>query len=485
MRTAETLSTIEFAKKEKDIVEKNEIKEKKIKKHEIDMTNGSILKKMLLFSFPIMGSSILQLLFNAADVIVIGRFAGDTSLAAVGATSSLINLLVNLFIGLSIGANVLTARYYGAHSDKGISRTVHTSIGLSIVCGTGLAIVGFLVSKPILALMGTPDDILKLSALYMRIYFLGMPAMMIYNFGNAVLRAKGDTTRPLIYLAIAGVVNVVLNLFFVIVVKMDVAGVAAATSISQCLSAFLILRCLSREQDAFRLRRRLLKIDKEKLKIILQVGLPAGFQGVLFALSNVIIQSAINSFGTYVIAGSAASSNLENFTYFAMNAFYQAAISFTSQNMGAGKYERIKKILICAVSCAAVSGLIVGNLTCLFGTELLSIYTDSDAVVKEGMRRLWFIAAPYFICGIMDTMAGMIRGLGYSVLPMIVSLLGACVLRIVWILTVCQMPAYHYPELVYASYPVTWAITATVHIICYVIITKKIKKTIELKQKIG
>ena len=464
----------------KEITEKNE---KKINKHEIDMTNGSVLKKMLIFSFPIMGSSILQLLFNAADIIVIGRFAGDTSLAAVGATSSLINLLVNLFIGLSIGANVLTARYYGAHINKGISRTVHTSIALSIVCGTGLAVVGFVVSKPVLALMGTPDDVLKLAALYMKIYFLGMPAMMIYNFGNAVLRAKGDTTRPLIYLAVAGVVNVILNLFFVIVMKMDVAGVAAATSISQCLSAFLIIKCLANENDAFRLHRRLLWIDKEKLKTILQIGLPAGFQGVLFALSNVIIQSAINSFGTYVIAGSAASANIEMFTYFAMNAFYQAAISFTSQNVGAGKYERIKKILICAVSCAAISGLIVGNLTCLFGTDLLRIYTDSEQVVQEGMRRMWFIAAPYFICGIMDTMAGMIRGLGYSVLPMIVTLLGACVLRIVWILTICQMPAYHYPELVYASYPVTWIITAAAHTACYVIITKKLKKTIESKQK--
>ena len=452
-------------------------------KHEIDMTNGSVLKKMLIFAFPLMGSSILQLLFNAADIIVIGRFAGDTSLAAVGSTSSLINLLVNLFVGLAIGANVLTARYYGAHNNKGISRTVHTSIALSLVCGAGLAVVGFLVSKPVLALMGTPDDVLKLAALYMKIYFLGMPAMMIYNFGNAVLRAKGDTTRPLIYLAVAGVVNVILNLFFVIVVKMDVAGVAAATSISQCLSAFLILRCLANEQDAFRLRRRLIWIDKDKLKTILQIGLPAGVQGVLFALSNVIIQSAINSFGKYVIAGSAASANIECFTYFAMNAFYQAAISFTSQNMGAGRYDRIRKILICSVSCAAIAGLVVGNLTCLFGTELLGIYSDSEQVVQEGMRRMIFIAAPYFLCGIMDTMAGMIRGLGYSVLPMIVTLLGACVLRIVWILTVCQMPAYHYAELVYASYPVTWVITGVAHIICYAIITKKIKKTIESKQK--
>ncbi len=466
-------------------IEEEGLEDSKIHKHEIDMTSGSVLKKMLLFSFPLMGSSILQLLFNAADIIVIGRFAGDNSLAAVGATASLINLLVNLFVGLAIGANVLTARYYGAKRDADISQTVHTSIALSIVCGAGLAVIGILISNPILAMMGTPDEVLPLSTIYMQIYFAGMPAMMIYNFGSAVLRAKGDTARPLMYLAIAGVLNVGLNMFFVISLKMDVAGVAAATSISQCLSAFLVLRCLSREPDAFKLERKLLKIHGHKLKIILQIGLPAGFQGVLFALSNVIIQSSINSYGKYVMAGSAASSNLENFTYFAMNAFYQAAISFTSQNVGAGKYERVKKILICAVSCAAVAGITIGNLTYLFGTPLLGIYSKSTLVVQEGLKRMMYICIPYFLCGIMDTMTGMIRGLGYSILPMIVSLLGACVLRIIWILTVCQLPAFHHVEFVYASYPVTWVITTTVHTICYVVITKKIKKSIELQQKMG
>lgn len=466
-------------------IEEESLEDSKIHKHEIDMTSGSVLKKMLLFSFPLMGSSILQLLFNAADIIVIGRFAGDNSLAAVGATASLINLLVNLFVGLAIGANVLTARYYGAKRDADISQTVHTSIALSIVCGAGLAVIGILISNPILAMMGTPDEVLPLSTIYMQIYFAGMPAMMIYNFGSAVLRAKGDTARPLMYLAIAGVLNVGLNMFFVISLKMDVAGVAAATSISQCLSAFLVLRCLSREPDAFKLERKLLKIHGHKLKIILQIGLPAGFQGVLFALSNVIIQSSINSYGKYVMAGSAASSNLENFTYFAMNAFYQAAISFTSQNVGAGKYERVKKILICAVSCAAVTGITIGNLTYLFGTPLLGIYSKSALVVQEGLKRMMYICIPYFLCGVMDAMTGMIRGLGYAILPMIVSLLGACVLRIIWILTVCQLPAFHHVEFVYASYPVTWAITTTAHIICYVIITKKIKKSIELQQEMG
>ena len=464
-------------------IEEESLEEGKINKHQIDMTEGPVLNKMLLFAFPLMGSSILQLLFNAADIIVIGRFAGDNSLAAVGATSSLINLLVNLFVGLAIGANVLTARYCGSRKDKDISETVHTSISLSLVCGAGLAIVGILISNPILALMGTPEEILPLSTIYMRIYFAGMPAMMLYNFGSAVLRAKGDTARPLMYLALAGILNVGLNLFFVISLHMDVAGVAAATSISQCLSAFLVLRCLSREKDAFKLQRRLLRIHKQKMKVILQIGLPAGFQGMLFALSNVIIQSSINSYGKYVMAGSAASANIESFTYFAMNAFYQAAISFTSQNVGAGRYDRVRKILICSVSCVVVTGITVGSLTCIFGRPLLGIYTDSALVVEEGMKRMLFIAAPYFICGLMDTMAGMIRGLGYSILPMLVSLLGACVLRIIWILTVCRLPAFHHVEYVYASYPVTWAITVAAHIVCYAIITKKIKKSIELKQE--
>lgn len=462
-----------------------EVKKEKKVRNAIDMTEGHVLKKMLLFTLPLMGSSILQLLFNAADIIVIGRFAGENSLAAVGATSSLINLLVNLFVGLSIGANVLTARYYGARQDKDVSRTVHTSVMLSIVCGSGLAVVGIVISKFVLGLMGTPDEILPLSTLYMRIYFAGMPAMMLYNFGAAILRAKGDTGRPLRYLAFAGVLNVVMNLFFVIVMHLDVAGVALATSLSQCVSALLIVRCLSREKDAFRLHKRLLHIDKRKLKLILEIGLPAGFQGVLFALSNVIIQSSINSYGKYVMAGSAASSNLENFTYFGMNAFSQAAISFTSQNVGAGRYDRIRKVLICAVSCAAVTGIVMGGLTYLFGEPLLGIYTDNPTVVKEGMTRLMFICAPYFLCGVMDTMTGMMRGLGYSVVPMVTSLIGACALRIIWILTVCQLPAFHHIEYVYMSYPVTWAITTAAHVVCYVIVRRKIQKTVDLQQEIG
>lgn len=457
-------------------------KEKKQKKHEIDMINGPILSRMLLFAFPLVCSNILQLLFNAADIIVVGRFGSENSLAAVGSTSSLINLLVNLFVGLAIGCNVLTARYQGARKESDVSETVHTSIALSIVSGIAMGIIGILVAAPVLTLMKTPEEVLPLSTLYMRIYFLGMPAMMIYNFGSAVLRAKGDTKRPLNYLTIAGVINVVLNLTFVIGFKMDVAGVAAATSISQCFSAFMILRCLVREEGAFRLHRKLLRIHKSKMLMILEIGLPAGFQGVLFALSNVIIQSSINSFGKDVMAGSAASANIENFTYFAMNAFYQAAISFTSQNMGAGKLKRIHRIVLIATGCAAVTGILLGNLSCLFGRQLLGIYSTQEIVIEEGIKRLYYIAAPYFICGIMDTMAGVIRGLGYSILPMIVSLLGACVLRIIWIQAFCPLPTFHYVENVYVSYPVTWTITLTAHIVCYIIIMRKLKKRPEMQE---
>ena len=307
--------------------------------------------------------------------------------------------------------------------------------------------------------------------------------MMLYNFGSAVLRAKGDTARPLVYLTIAGVLNVALNLFFVIALKMNVEGVAAATSISQCLSAFLIVKCLAGEKDAFRLERKKLHINRKKLLMILQIGLPAGFQGVLFALSNVIIQASINSYGSSVMAGSAASANLENFTYFGMNAFYQAAISFTSQNVGAGKWERVKPILLTSVSCAAITGLFLGNLTYFFGKPLLSIYATNPVVVQEGMRRLLYICVPYFVCGIMDTMTGVLRGLGYSIMPMIVSLMGACVLRIIWVKTFCQMPQFHHVEYVYMSYIVTWTITATAHIICYTVVMKKKRKQLELEQK--
>ena len=456
--------------------------EQKLKKrtYEMDMCNGPVLKKILIYSLPLMASGILQLLFNAADIIVVGRFAGDNSLAAVGSTSSLINLLVNLFIGLSVGANVLAARYYGARKSVALSRTIHTAMLLSMLSGIFLTVVGALGSRVLLEAMQSPEEVLGLATLYLRIYFLGMPAMMIYNFGAAILRAVGDTRRPLYYLALAGVVNVVLNLIFVIALKMDVAGVAAATAISQCLSAGLILRCMMRETGSMKLRLKLLAIHREELVKIMQIGIPAGFSGILFSLSNVVIQSAINSFGNIVVAGNSAASNIENFVYVSMNTFYQACISFTSQNVGARRYDRVNKILLASVGCAVVSGLVLGNLAYVFGPVLLGLYTT--IVIQKGLTRLSIISTTYALCGVMDTMVGSLRGLGYSVLPMIVSLVGACGLRLLWIATIFQLPQFHTPQVIYYSYPLTWTITALIHIICYLVIRKKLKHRLAVEE---
>lgn len=462
-----------------------ELKSKRTKaKNEIDMCNGPILKKMLVFTLPLMCSSMLQLLFNAADIIVVGRFAGDTALAAVGSTSSLVMLLSNLFIGLSVGANVLAARYFGAGRGNELSKTVHTSLLLSMISGVILTAMGILLAKPILGLMDTPDTVIDLSVLYLRIYFLGMPAMLLYNFGSAILRAKGDTKRPLVYLSIAGIINVCLNLVLVIVFDLGVAGVGIATATSQFISATLMLRCLSKEKGGFRFSVKKLKFHKDKLIAILQIGLPAGIQSTLFSLSNVLIQASINSFGDVAMAGSAAASNIEGFVYVAMNAFYQAAITFTSQNVGAGKYHRVKPIMIRTVLCVTVTGLVLGNLAYRFGNVLLLFYTSSPAVVVEGLRRLSYVSAWYFICGIMDTLVGILRGLGYSIVPMLVSLIGACGLRIVWIMTIFQIPILHTLDIIYLSYPVTWLITAGTHFICYLVIMKKLKdKAAKSKQE--
>ena len=459
-----------------------QLKKKSKTKNEIDMCNGPILKKMLIFTLPLMCSSMLQLLFNAADIIVVGRFAGDTALAAVGSTTSLVLLLSNLFIGLSVGANVLAARYFGAGRGNELSKTIHTSLLLSMISGVILTTMGILLAKPILQMMDTPDTVINLSVLYLRIYFLGMPAMLLYNFGSAILRAKGDTKRPLIYLSIAGVLNVSLNLVLVIVFNLGVAGVGIATATSQFVSASLMLRCLSKEKGGFRFSVKKLKIHKDKLIAILQIGLPAGVQSTLFSLSNVLIQASINSFGDVAMAGSAAAGNIEGFVYVAMNAFYQASITFTSQNVGAGKYHRVKPIMIRAVACVTVTGLVLGNLAYGFGNVLLLFYTTSPAVVVEGIRRLSYVSAWYFLCGIMDTLVGVLRGLGYSIVPMIVSLVGACGLRIIWIMTIFQIPMFHSLDTIYLSYPVTWLITAGTHFICYLVITKKMKDKI-LKSK--
>ena len=375
--------------------------------------------------------------------------------AALG--QSMINLLIALFIGMSVGANVVVARNLGGQRPKIVNRAVHTAILLALVCGTLLGIFGFVMAHQLLVWMSSPEDVISLSTIYLRIYFLGMPATLAYNFGAAILRAQGDTKRPLYYLIVAGIVNVILNLFTVLVLNMDVAGVATATTISQYISAGLILRCLSKDEGPLRLDWKKLKIDRVILGQILSIGLPAGFQGIVFSLSNVLIQSSINSFGSTVVAGSAASSNIENFVYQAMNAFYQTNLTFTGQNYGAGECRRVDKSLLYCQGFVILTGLVLGNLAYFFGHSLVSIYNSDEAVIEQGIIRLGYIARTYALCGIMDTMVGSLRGLGYSIVPMIVSLIGACGLRIVWIFTIFQMDRT--PENLYISYPISWAVT--------------------------
>lgn len=445
------------------------------KSYEINMCEGPILGKVLIFSIPLMLSGILQLLFNAADVIVVGRFAGSQSLAAVGSTSALINLLINVFMGFSVGVNVLVARYYGGRKERDVSETVHTAVTLSLVCGLILVAVGLALTRPLLELMGTPDDVIDKAVLYMQIYFIGMPANMLYNFGSAILRAVGDTKRPLYYLSAAGVVNVILNLISVIIFHMDVAGVALATIISQIISALCVLRCLMRHESCLKIRLGELKIHKEKLMGIVKVGLPAGMQGAIFSISNVLIQSSVNSFGSIAMAGNTAAQNIEGFIYNAMVAVYQANLSFTSQNYGAGKFSRINRIMFICIGVVSAVGFSIGVLAYGAGTSLLSIYSSDPEVIAYGMTRLQIIGLTYFTCGIMDTMVGSIRGIGYSVLPMLVSLTGACLFRIIWIFTIFQWS--HTLLTLYISYPASWVLTATAHIVCFFLIRKKLPDT--------
>ncbi|MBR4981794.1 MAG: MATE family efflux transporter [Lachnospiraceae bacterium] len=452
------------------------LSQKKSKNYTIDMCEGSILNKLLLFALPLIASSVLQLFFNAADVVVVGKFAGDHALAAVGSNGSIINLLTNVFMGLSVGANVLVARSFAAKHENELRKTVHTAMTVSVLCGAFLAVMGALAAKQVLTLMQSPPEVIELSTLYLRIYFLGMPAMMAYNFGAAILRGVGDTKRPLYYLTFSGVVNVVLNLIFVVVFHMSVAGVALATIISQYISAFLVIKCLMNEESGIRLQKQYLGIDKEILLKILQIGLPAGVQGSLFSLSNVVIQSSVNSFGATVVAGNSAAQNIEGFVYVAMNAFSQAVVAFVSQNLGAGKFERINRVVIIAQVCVLAVGLILGNGACLLGEPLLHLYSDSEVVIAAGLKRLSVISATYALCGMMDSMVGALRGMGYSVMPMIVSLLGACAFRMAWIFVFFQIDRFHTIDTVYYAYPISWTLTLSVHVICFLVVRRKMKK---------
>ena len=423
---------------------------------DFDIHSGPLLNRMLIFALPIMAMNLLQLLFNAADMVVVGRFSGSEALAAVGATGSLINLIVNLFMGLSVGTSVIVAQDYGAGKPDAIRRSVHTSIAVSAIGGLIVMAIGLALSKPLLDMMGTPEDIVHLSALYIRIYFIGLPASMVYNFGAAILRAIGDSRRPMYYLTITGIVNVILNMFFVIVLHMSVKGVAWATVISQYLAMLLIMTCLSRSDGAIRFSFGLMRIDTHKLKDIVRIGLPAGLQGLLFSISNVLIQSAVNSFGSVMVAASAASSNVEGFVSTATNAYYNAAITFTGQSMGAKKYDQIDNIARVCTILIFVTWIVLGGATLFFGRPLLGLYTSNPDVIELGMLRMKVMMAAYFTCGFMSVFPGLTRAMGYSILPMLCTLVGACIMRIVWLATVFAW--YPTVMVLFMCYPVSWAL---------------------------
>ena len=455
------------------------------RRYEIDMINGSLWQNIARFAVPLMLTGFLQLLYNAADNMVVGNFAenGKLALAAVGSTGSLINLIVNLFIGLSVGTSIVTAQYLGKRSYRDVQETVHTSITISVIFGFILMIIGLLFARTLLEMMKSDKDVIDFAVLYMRIYFIGMPANMLYNFGAAVLRAIGDTKRPLYILIGSGLVNVILNLIFVICFHMDVDGVAIATVVSQFISAILIVWCLMKTEGAVNLNLKKLKIHPKRLAELAKCGLPAGFQGMLFSISNVLIQSSINGFGSSGIAGNSVAGNLEGFIYVMMNTMYQGSLTFIGQNVGAKQPERIHKItFICAVYTIVV-GVVGGVAMYKLGALLIGIYNKDPDVIKAGVLRMKYVAQPYVICGLMDMLVGALRGMGKSVVPMIVSLMGACVFRVVWVLTVFQ--ADPRPEVLYVSYPISWLITCIAHFVCYLFVYKNLKPRLLKEREMG
>ncbi len=448
-------------------------------KKKIDMCNGPLFSGIIRHTVPIILTSILQLLFNAADLVVVGRFCGSISVAAVGATGSLSNLIVNLFIGLSVGCGVSVAQAIGARDDEATHRTIHTAIPAAIISGIVLTVIGVSLSETFLGWMGTPENVLELSSVYMKIYFCGMTFNMVYNFGASILRAAGDTKGPLIYLSSAGVINIILNVIFVTQFNMNVAGVALATTISQGISAALVISALMKRTDACKFSFKKMHFYSHQLKKMLSIGIPAGIQGSLFSISNVIIQSSINSFGDVLMSGNAAAVNIEGFVYVLMNAFHQSALNFTGQNVGAMNYNRVKKILFICLGCVSVAGLVSGGLVYIFGEQLLSIYiTDSPEAIAYGMTRLSLICLPYFLCGLMDTTTGAIRGMGVSLSPMIITILGVCVFRIGWVFTFFQIPQFHTPSCLYFSYTVSWSVTFLIELLAFFMIYKKRTKSI-------
>ncbi len=443
-------------------------------KKNVNMTEGPLLKNLIVFSVPIILSGLLQLLYNAADIIVVGRFAGSTAQAAVGSTSSLVNLIINLLTGLSLGASVLISRAYGARDFEKTDRLVHTSLSIAIVGGVLFGLAGILGARTFLSWMHSPAGVIELSALYLRIYFIGLPVNMFYLFAAAVLRAIGDSRRPLLYLSVSGLVNVLLNLLFVLVFRMDVAGVALATVLSQALSAFLVFRILQKGLDCCRLDFAKLGIDKQLFLEITRIGLPSGIQSTLFSLSNTVVQSAVNSFDALVMAGNTAANNLDSLVHTSMSGIHQGAMTFTSQNLGAGKRERLPKIYLLSVVLVTAVGASVGGLIYGFGRPILSLYNPDQEVIGYGMLRLGYIALPNFILGICDVTVGVLRGMGYSTLPMLISLSGICLFRIIWIKTVfAAAPTLHN---LYIAYPISWVLTLTVQLILYLIVIRKIMR---------
>lgn len=439
-----------------------------------DTGNEPLFGKILIFSLPIIAMNILQLLFNTADMIVVGRFSGSDALAAVGSTGPLINLIITFFIGLSVGTSVVLARDYGAGDADAVSRSVHTSVVVSIIGGLVVMAAGLAFCEPLLVIMGTPENILNLAVLYMKIYFISMPANMVFNFAAAILRAVGDSRRPMYFLAIAGILHVGFNLFFVLALHMGVDGVAWSTVISQYLSALLIMAFLARCDGAIRFIPSKMGVDKQKLRAIIQIGLPAGLQGLLFAISNALIQSAINSFGSATIAANAAAGNIENYHYATLNAFYNAIVTFTAQSMGAKKYKRIDDIAKVCKTLVFGTWFLLGGATLLFGRPLLGIFTSDVNVIELGMLRLYVTMTSLFACGIMDVYPGLSFGMGYSILPMLCTLVGACLLRIVWLVTVF---AWYPTEFVlYASYPVTWALAGAGQVIIFLYARRQVYK---------
>ena len=444
-------------------------------KYEIDMCNGSIMDKLISFSLPLMLSGILQLMFNAVDIIVVGQFAGSESLAAVGSTTALIAVFTNLFIGVSLGANVLAARFYASGKHKEMSETVHTAITLALVSGIIMAFVGLIFSRLALEIMGTPDNVIAHSTLYMRIYFLGMPFFMLYNYGAAILRAVGDTKRPLFYLIISGVANACLNMLLVIVFHMDVAGVAIGTVVSQCISCILVLRCLYHTESSYQLRFSKLCLKTKYLRQIFAVGVPAGIQSTVINLSNAMLQSSVNFFGSIAMAGYTAANNILGFLYVSINSVTQACMSFTSQNYGVKKWKRMDKVLIDCIILSVIVALTLGNGAYLLGPKLLRIYSEQADVVACGMEILAYTTITYFLCGLMDLFPGALRGMGYSTVPMLLSIIGTVGMRIIWI---CLLfPTHRSLTFLFLSYPASWAVTVVMQVICFWFVRKKIRNT--------